>query len=360
MPNQDLLFPEIEELAQKVERTVMPPELKEKLSRMIESLRRMAKFRAYTTEYESISRYTNLATSLPWNKRTPDNLDLKWAQDVLNQTHYGMEIVKERILEYIAVLNLTKKEREGRAEVITGPLAVTKASVLCFVGLPGIGKTSVAYAIAKALNRRFVRIALGGIGSAAQLRGRSRAFPQAESGQVIKGVARAQSKNPVILLDEIDRIATDAKTEVMGVLLELLDPEQNSEFRDHYLDYPFDLSEVLFICSANHTRNIANAVLDRLEVLSMPHYTDQEKQIIGKNYLLPQALKNCGLAENQLIIEERLWPKIIRPLGYDAGIRTLGRTIDGICRKTAKTIVEGGAKQVRLTEKNVENYLPKW
>lgn len=360
MPNQNLLFPEIEELARKVERTTLPPELKEKLERMIESLRRMARFRAYTTEYESISRYVDLVTRLPWNQRTKDNLDLKRAQDVLDQTHYGMEIVKERILEYIAVLNLTKERRGGRAEIITGPLAVTKASVLCFVGLPGIGKTSITYAIAEALNRQFVRIAMGGIGSAAQIRGRSRAFSQAEPGQVIKGLVQAKSRNPVILLDEIDRVADDARTEVMGVLLELLDPEQNAEFRDHYLDSPFDLSEVLFICSANHTRNIANAVLDRLEVISMPHYTDKEKQIIGKDYLLPQTLKNCGLSENQLVIEERLWSKIVRPLGYDAGIRTLGRTIDSICRKTAKTIVEGGAKQVRLTEKNIEEYLPKW
>ena len=361
MPVQtNLLFPEIEELSQKVEKTALPPELKEKVRRMIESLRRMAKFRTYTAEYESVSRYVNLVTELPWNKRSQDNLDLKRAKEILDRNHYGMKIVKERILEYIAVLKLTQKERGRKIERAAGPLASTKSSVLCFVGLPGVGKTSAAYSIAEALGRRFIRVAMGGIGSAAQIRGRSRAFPQAEPGQIIKGLVRAGSKNPVLLLDEIDRIADDARTEVMGVLLELLDPEQNTEFHDHYLDFPFDLSEVLFICSANHTRHIANAVLDRLEVISMPHYTDEEKKIIGRDYLLPRILKNCGLSENQLVIKEELWPKIIRPLGYDAGIRTLERTINGICRKVAKAIVEDKTRKVVLSEENIEEYLPKW
>lgn len=360
MPNQNLLFPEIEELAKKVERTLLPPELKEKLSRMVESLRRMAQFRTYTAEYESISRYIELATSLPWNERTKDNLNLNQVKKILDKNHYGMDIVKNRILEYIAVLNLTQKERGERIESITGPLAVTKASVLCFVGLPGIGKTSAAYSVAEALNRQFIRIAMGGMGSAIQLRGRSRAFPQADSGQIIKGLRRAESKNPVILLDEIDRIAEEARTEVMGVLLELLDPEQNTAFQDYYLDYPFNLSEVLFICSANHTRNIANAVLDRLEVIRMPTYSDGEKEIIGRDYLLPRALKSCGIDKNQLQIKDTLWLQIIRPLGYDAGIRTLERTVQGICRKIAKAVVEGKIKKVVLDENSIKEYLPKW
>ena len=360
MPKEDLLFPEIEELSQKVERTTLPPELKEKIRRMIESLRRMAKFRTYTAEYESISRYVDLVTSLPWDRRTEDNLDLERARKILDKNHYGMEIVKERILEYIAVLKLTQKERGRKVEAVTGPLAVTRASVLCLVGLPGIGKTSVAYSIAGAVNRKFIRIAMGGMGSAVQLRGRSRAFPQAEPGQVIRGLSRAGSKNPVLLLDEIDRVADEARTEVMGTLLELLDPEQNAEFYDHYLDFPFDLSEVLFICSANHTRNIANAVLDRLEVIQMPAYTDEKKEIIGKDFLLPKAMEAYGLSREQLEIKDSLWPKIIRPLGYDAGIRTLERTIRGICRKVAKGIVEGKVKKVVLSEKNIEEYLPRW
>jgi len=360
MPKEKLLFPEIEGLSQQVEQATLPPELKEKLRRMVESLRRMARFRTYTAEYESISRYVALATSLPWDRRTEDNLSLERAQKILDQNHYGMSSVKERILEYVAVLNLTKKKRGTKVEQLTGPLAVTRASVLCFVGLPGIGKTSVAYSIAEALNRKFIRIAMGGMGSAAQLRGRSRAFPQSEPGQVLKGISRVDSKNPVILFDEIDRVAEEARTEVMGVLLELLDPEQNAEFYDHYLDFPFDLSEVLFICSANHTRNIANAVLDRLEVINMPAYNDEEKKVIGRDFLLPRAMRACGLSENQLEIEDSLWAQIVRPLGYDAGIRTLERTVNGICRKVAKKIVEGKAQKVTLTAKNIDEYLPRW
>lgn len=360
MPETELLFPEIEALSQKVEKTLLPPELKEKLTRMIDGLRRMAQFRTYTAEYESISRYVDLVIELPWEKRTADNLDLQQAREILDKNHYGMESVKERILEHVAVLNLTAKQRGTKAETVTGPLASTRASVLCFVGLPGVGKTSVAYSIAEALHRKFVRVAMGGMGSADQLRGRARSFPQAEPGQIIKGVLRAGSKNPVILLDELDRVAEDAQTEVMGVLLELLDPEQNSEFYDHYLDYPFDLSEVLFICSANHTRNVANAVMDRLEEIAMPAYSDKEKEVIVRDYLLPRAMKACGLTTEQLVIHEDLWPQIVRPLGYDAGIRTLERTVQGICRKVAKRVVEGQTKQVKLTESNIGEYLPKW
>ncbi len=357
---EEILFPEIEQLAKDVEEATLPPELRDKLQRMIESLRRMAKFRTYTSEYEDISRYIDLIVSLPWDSHTEDNLDIERARDVLEKHHYGMKRVKERILEYIAVLNLTEEERGYRTERATGPLAATKATVLFLVGLPGIGKTSVAYSIAEALERKFIRIAIGGVASSAHLRGRSRAFPQAEPGQVIKGLSRAKSKNPVILLDEIDRVSDEANTEVMGVLLELLDPEQNTEFQDHYLDYPFDLSEVLFICTANHKRNIANAVLDRLEMIEMPAYTDEEKKIIGKDYLLPRVMKECGLDESQLEIERSLWPKILRPLGYDAGIRTLERTIRGICRKTAVAIVKGEEDKVVVGEHNVDKYLPKW
>ncbi|MEA2020450.1 MAG: AAA family ATPase [Patescibacteria group bacterium] len=357
--HQEILFPEIEELAHLVEETTLPPKLEDKLQRMVESLRRMARFRTYTSEYESISRYIELATKIPWDVRTEDNLDIKRARKILNANHYGMEKVKERVLEYIAVLNLTQEKRGRKMERATGPLASTKASVLCFVGLPGIGKTSVAYSIAEALDRKFVRVAMGGVASSVHLRGRSRAYPQSEAGQVVKGLVRCGSKNPVILMDEIDRISEEARTEVMGVLLELLDPEQNAAFQDHYLDYPLDLSEVLFICTANHKRGIANAVLDRLEVIEMPAYTDEEKKVIGRDYLLPRVLDECGLDSSQVEIEEELWSSIIRPLGYDAGIRTLERTIQGICRKAAKEIVEEGVSKVKITEDNIDQYLPK-
>ncbi len=358
--HQEVLFPEIEELAHIVEDTTLPPNLKDKLQRMVESLRRMARFRTYTSEYESISHYVELATNVPWDARTEDNLDIERARNILDSNHYGMEKVKERILEYIAVLSLTQEKRGRKMERATGPLASTKASVLCFIGLPGIGKTSVAYSIAEALDRKFVRIAMGGVASSAHLRGRSRAFPQSEPGQVVKGLVRCGSKNPVLLLDEIDRISEDARTEVMGVLLELLDPEQNTAFQDHYLDYPLDLSEVLFICTANHKRGIANAVLDRLEAIEMPAYTDEEKKVIGRDYLFPRVLDECGLDSKQIQIEEKLWSSIIRPLGYDAGIRTLERTLRGICRKVAREIVEKDVSKVEITEDNIDQYLPKW
>jgi len=308
--------------------------------------------------------------SLPWDKSSKETLDLKKAQAVLDKNHYGMQKVKDRVLEYLAVRKLTLESRElrgERGEVVHGPRAESRAAVLCFVGLPGIGKTSVAYSIAEALGREFVRIAMGGMGSVEQLRGQARVFSDAEPGLIIKNLRRAGVNNSVLLLDEIDRVTETGWSGIMGVLLELLDPEQNAAFTDHYLDYPFNLSEVLFLCSANNTRNISNAVLDRLEIIEMPSYTDEEKLHIGRDYLLPRTLEDCGLKPGQLVIEEELWPKIIRPLGYDAGIRTLDRTLHGICRKAARKIVEarlparqGEGKKFILTSENIKEFLPSW
>jgi len=359
----EFLFKEVEELNKKVEAAILPPELKSRAERMIERLNRMAKLGGYSAEYESISRYVDWIVSLPWNKSSKEVLDLKRAQEVLDKNHYGMKKVKDRILEYLAVRKLTLKSRELRAErreVGHGPQAESRAAVLCFVGLPGIGKTSVAYSIAEALGRKFVRIAMGGMGSVEQLRGQSRVFPDAEPGLIIKNLRRAGANNPVLLLDEIDRVTEQGWSGIMGVLLELLDPEQNPAFVDHYIDFPFNLSKVLFLCSANNTRNISNAVLDRLEIIEMPSYTDEEKLHIGRDYLLPRTLKECGLKPDQVVIKDELWPKIIRPLGYDAGIRTLDRTLHGICRKVARKIVEGEGKKFVLTPDNIKEFLPNW
>ncbi len=361
------LFKEIEELNKKVESAVLPPELKSRAERMIERLNRMAKLGGYSAEYESISRYVDWIVSLPWDKGSKEVLDLKRTQKILDKNHYGMQKVKDRILEYLAVRKLTTEKiseisgkKSAQSAVVHGPRAESRAAVLCFVGLPGIGKTSVAYSIAEALGREFVRIAMGGMGSVEQLRGQVRVFPDAEPGLIIKNLRRAQVKNPVLLLDEIDRIAEQGWSGIMGALLELLDPEQNAAFTDHYIDHPFNLSEVLFLCSANNTRNISNAVLDRLEIIEMPSYTDEEKLHIGRDYLLPRTLEECGLKPDQLVIKEELWPKIIRPLGYDAGIRTLDRTLHGICRKVARKIVEGKGKKFVLTSENVKEFLPSW
>ena len=334
---------------------------------MIERLNRMAKLGGYSAEYESISRYVDWIVSLPWDQSSKEVLDLKRTKEILDKNHYGMRRVKDRILEYLAVRKLTVTQMDanwkanGRESRAThGPRAESRATVLCFVGLPGIGKTSVAYSIAEALGREFVRIAMGGMGAVEQLRGQSRVFPDAEPGLIIKNLRRAKVNNPVLLLDEIDRTAEQGRSGIMGMLLELLDPEQNPAFVDHYIDHPFNLSDILFLGSANSTRNISNAVLDRLELIEMPSYTDEEKLHIGRDYLLPRTLEDCGLQPGQLTIGEDLWPKIIRPLGYDAGIRTLDRTLQAVCRKAARKIVEGGAKDFTLTPANIKDFLPSW
>jgi ATP-dependent Lon protease len=252
-------------------------------------------------------------------------------------------------LEYLAVLKLKAQREEN---------PFSKAPILLLVGLVGTGKTTFAISLAEALNRKFARIPLGGMGSARDLRGQSRLHLESEPGYLIKALRRVGTKNPVVLLDEIDRVSTSAREDVAGVLVELLDPEQNSAFIDHYVDYPFDLSEVLFIATANNTGNIATAVMDRLEPISMPSYTDEQKIIIGKSYLLPRSLEESGLGNDELEIEETLWAQIVRPLGYDAGIRTLQRTIRGIVRKVAIRKVEGEVGKVILTQANIKDYLP--
>lgn len=354
------LFKELEGLVKRVEEATLPAELSSRIFAMIERLDRMARFGGYSSEFEIISRYIDWVTILPWDTYSEDNLDLKKAKEILDKNHFGMEKVKERILEYLAVLLLTKKEKVFKQEAVADALSVTRASVLCFVGLPGIGKTSVAYSIAQAMGRRFIRIPMGGMGSATQLRGQAKSIPNAEPGDVIKNLKRAATKNPIILFDEIDRVSEHAQSEIMGVLLELLDPEQNMAFTDYYIDFPFDLSSAIFLCTANKTSGISNAVLDRLEVIDMPAYTDEEKKIIGRGYLFPKALKEAGLTLDQLSISDSVWPKIIRPLGYDAGIRTLDRTINGICRKVARKLVEGEGRVFYITEENIKDFLPKW
>lgn len=341
---------EVKQLAQATDAAVMPPELKAKVSGMLGRLERAAKYGGYSEEYERVSHYLDWITNLPWDKTTKDVIDLVQAKQVLDQNHYGVEDIKERILEYLAVLKL--QFGTGQTDHIA------KAPILLLVGLVGTGKTTFAKSLAAAMGREFVRIPFGGMGSARDLRGQSRLHLEAEPGYVIKALRRAQTKNPVILLDEIDRVAENARADIMGVLVELLDPEQNKAFLDHYIDYPVDLSQVLFIGTANNTANIATAVLDRMEAISMPSYTDQEKIMIAKQYLLPRALQDAGLAPQALTIDEAVWPLVVRPLGYDAGIRTLQRTISGIVRKVAKNIVEGKFQTLFLTNQNIKEFLP--
>jgi ATP-dependent Lon protease len=212
--------------------------------------------------------------------------------------------------------------------------------------------------LAEAMGRKFARIPFGGMGSALDLRGQSKLHPENEPGWIIKAIRRAGSKNPIILLDEIDRVTESARADIMGVLIELLDPKQNEFFTDHYIDHPFDLSEVLFLATCNNTSNLTPPVKDRMEIIQMPSYNDEEKIKIGQNYLLPRIMQESGLSDDNLTIEAEVWPTIVRPLGFDAGIRSLERNIERICRKVALYIVSGKAKHIHLNEENLREFLP--
>jgi len=353
------LVAEVEKLNQKIETTVLPPELKEKAEEMVARVSRMARLGSYSAEYEQTSRYIDWICALPWTKRSEDILDLEYAEKALDKEHAGLQEIKGRILEYLSVLKL-KEESISRQTTTSKAQKLMRAPILCFVGLVGTGKTTIAYSIAQAMGRKFVRIPFGGMGDLLYLRGQSKVFPDAEPGQIIKALRKAGTKNPVILFDEIDRVAEEARATIMGVLVELLDPEQNQAFTDHYLDYPFDLSETLFIATCNNTGNLSTAVLDRLEPMQMPSYSDEDKLNIGKNFVLPKMIEESGLSGVQIAIDDQVWPKIIRPLGYDAGIRTLERTINGICRKIARMVIEGKGKSYHLTEENIKEFLPTW
>ena len=341
---------ELVSLKEKVNSLFLPEKLKEGILIRLDQLVKLTNSPTFLPEYDRIGRYIEWITSIPWSKKTKDILDLEQARQILDKNHHGLDEIKERILEYISVMKLKQEKGEGED--------IMRAPILCFVGLVGTGKTTIADSISQALGRRFARIPFGGMGDPLDLRGQSRMHPEAEPGKIIKALISSQSKNTVILLDEIDRVTDAGRASIMGVLVELLDPEQNHAFIDHYIDYPVDLSEVLFIATANNTINISTAVLDRIEPITMPSYTDAEKIIIGRSYMLPKILKESGVDERVLTIEEDVWSLIVRPLGYDAGIRTLERTIEGIVRKVAKLIVEGKGQVYKITPQNIKDFLP--
>ena len=341
---------QINTLSEGVEKAELPEKLKSAILVRLSQLTKLTESPTFLPEFDRINRYIDWVVSIPWNKRTKDNLDLAHAKEVLDKNHYGLNEIKDRFLEYISVMKLKQEKGEGEDTM--------RAPILCFVGLVGTGKTTIAASIAEALGRQFARIPFGGMGDPLDLRGQSRMHAEAEPGKVIRALKATQSKNSVILLDEIDRVTDEGRASIMGVLVELLDPRQNFEFVDHYIDYPVDLSEVLFIATANNTQTISTAVLDRLEPLSMPSYTDQEKITIGKNYMLPRVIKENGVPEGALTIDEAVWPMVVRPLGFDAGIRTLERTVEGIARKVARAIVEGKGTSFKITTENIKEFLP--
>ncbi|MCC7289686.1 AAA family ATPase [bacterium] len=341
----------------------LPQELLESTTRTIGRLRRMASHGNFSAEYESVDKYVDWITQVPWGKLTQDNLDIANAKKLMDSSHYGIDVVKDVILDYLSVMKLQidsgfkKQEISGDAAILRGNSA--NAPVMLFVGLQGVGKTSIAKSIAQAMGRKFVRVSLGAIGSVQILRGQSKVFADAEPGQIVKALIRSGTMNPLILLDEIDKVSGSGGllSDVMAALLEILDPEQNSHFLDHYVDYPVDLSQVFFICTANNLGGLSAALLDRMEIIRFTSYTDEEKTIIAKTYSMPKVLKNTGLRPDQIVIEESVWPILVRPVGFDAGLRQLERNIATMIRSAARMIVEGTPTPITITPENVRKFV---
>lgn len=345
---------EIAALRLRIEVAQMPDQLREKIEREFRLLERAAQTGAYSNEYERTAKYVDWCLRIPWQNFSEGELDIERAKQIFEQHHYGMQSVKDRMIEYMSILKL-QKQNFGDSHHNNQNI---RAPILFFVGLVGTGKTTFAYSIAEALGRPIIRIPFGGMGSARDLRGESRLHTDAEPGLMIRGLVQAGVRNPVVLLDEIDRVAEDARMDIMGVLVELLDPSQNQNYTDHYIDNPVDLSQVLFIATANNTRGVATAVLDRMEQIDMPTYSDEEKTVIAKKYVIPKLLEQSGMRPESLVIAEDVWPKMVRPLGYDAGIRTLERTLKSAVSKAARLMLEQNLQQVVITNENIKYFVP--
>ena len=334
------LSSEVEEYKEKLKKIKASKETKLKIEKEISKFSRTSP----QSPDSSVSRtYLDTIFSLPWNKETRDKLDLKNAKEILDQQHYGLEKVKDRILEYLAIRKLSKS--------LKGP-------IICLVGPPGVGKTSIAKSIAEALGKKFVRISLDGVRDEAEIRGHRRTYVGSIPGRIINGLKEAQTKNPVFLLDEIDKMAADYKGDPSSAMLEVLDPEQNKTFVDHYLEVPFDLSKILFVTTANSLSTIPGPLLDRMEVIEVSGYIEEEKLNIAQKYLLPKQVKENGLEEGFVTVEEQAMRDIINYYTREAGVRTLERTIGKVCRKIAKKFVENPSLEgVVVTSKDLEEYL---
>jgi ATP-dependent Lon protease len=330
---------ETDEYRKKIEEKNIPEEAKKEALRELERLSRM---NPSSAEYTVSSTYLDWITTLPWNEGTTDNLDIPRARQILDEDHYGLAKAKKRIIEYLAVRKLKPD---------------SKGPILCFVGPPGTGKTSLGHSIARALARKFVRISLGGVRDEAEIRGHRRTYVGALPGRIIQSLRRAESNNPVFMLDEIDKVGSDFRGDPSSALLEVLDPQQNNTFSDHYLDVPFDLSHVVFIATANVLDTIPPALLDRLEVIELTGYTQEEKVKIAQRYLIPRQLKENGLTAPQFKMTVKALTTVITGYTREAGVRNLEREIASACRGVAAQIAEGVIKSKTLTEKDIHNYL---
>ncbi len=329
---------ELDELGRRLEQAGVSPEAKKVVDRELKRLRQMS---PQSAEYHVARTYLEAFASLPWSRTSEDRRDLKAAREILDRDHYDLKTVKERILEYLAVRTLNPQ---------------AKGSILCFVGPPGVGKTSLGQSIAEALERRFTRVSLGGVRDEAEVRGHRRTYVGALPGRIIHSLQRCETRNPLLMLDEVDKMGSDVRGDPTAALLEVLDPAQNSAFVDHYLEVPFDLSGVMFIATANALGPIPDPLLDRMEVLALPGYTPGEKLAIAKRYLLPRQLKETGLQADRASIADAALERLIAEYTREAGVRQLEREIQGALRKAALEVVERKAETVRVTAKNLEKY----
>ena len=330
---------ELDELRGKIEKKRMPPAIR---AEALKQLKRFEMMHPEASEATIVRTYLDWILDVPWLRGTKDKLDLKNAKDILDADHYGLEKIKERILEHLAVRKLNK---------------ASKGPILCFVGPPGVGKTSLGKSVARAMGRKFYRLSLGGMHDEAEIRGHRRTYIGAMPGRIIQGLKTVGANNPVFMMDEVDKVGSDYRGDPSSALLEVLDPEQNSDFSDHYLNMPFDLSKVMFIVTANMVDTIPTPLLDRMEIIRLSGYTTEEKMVIAKRFLLPRQIKQNGITEKQIVLEDPILESMISGYTREAGLRNLEREIGKVCRKVARKVAEGGKGPYAISARTLASYL---